>query len=111
VLHGAEALQGGPHLGDRRRPLPDGHVDADQVLALLVDDGVQRDGGLPGLAVADDQLALTPADGMMASMALIPVSTGVLTGCRVMTPGATFSTGLVSVVAIGPPSSMGWPGH
>jgi len=26
-----------------------------------------------------------------------------------MTPGATFSTGLVSVVAIGPPSSMGWP--
>src|SRR3546814_19202226 len=29
---------------------------------LLVDDGVDRDGGLAGLAVADDQLALAPAD-------------------------------------------------
>src|SRR5439155_7377707 len=37
-------------------------VDADQVLALLVDDRVDRDRGLPGLAVADDQLALPAAD-------------------------------------------------
>src|SRR5690606_7145477 len=29
---------------------------------LLVQDGVDRDGGLAGLAVADDQLALTAAD-------------------------------------------------
>ena len=30
---------------------------------LLVDEGVDRDGGLAGLAVADDQLALAAADG------------------------------------------------
>ena len=32
-------------------------------MALLVDDGVDGDGGLAGLAVADDQLALAAADG------------------------------------------------
>src|SRR5215467_14054512 len=42
--------------------LADGHVDADEVLALLVDDRIERDGGLAGLAVADDQLALAAAD-------------------------------------------------
>src|SRR5258708_2981702 len=43
--------------------LPNGDVDADEVLALLVDDGVEGQGGLAGLAVADDQLALAAADG------------------------------------------------
>jgi len=33
------------------------------VLPLLVHDRVERDGGLPDLAVADDELALTPPDG------------------------------------------------
>ena len=33
------------------------------VLALLVDDRVDGDGGLAGLAVADDELALAAADG------------------------------------------------
>ena len=42
--------------------LADGDVDADDALALLVDDRVERDGGLAGLAVADDQLALAAAD-------------------------------------------------
>ena len=32
------------------------------LIALLVEDGVDRDGGLAGLAVADDQLALAAAD-------------------------------------------------
>jgi hypothetical protein len=32
-------------------------------LALLVDDRVERHGGLAGLTVADDQLALAAADG------------------------------------------------
>ena len=41
---------------------PDGHVDALHAEALLVDDRVDGDGGLAGLAVADDELALTPAD-------------------------------------------------
>src|SRR3546814_17956316 len=30
---------------------------------LLVDEGVDRDGGLAGLAIADDQFALAAADG------------------------------------------------
>ena len=51
------------HLGHGGRLLADGHVDADDVLALLVDDGVDGDGGLAGLAVADDELALAAADG------------------------------------------------
>ena len=43
--------------------MPDGHVNAKNVLALLVDDGVGGDDRLTGLAVADDQFALAPADG------------------------------------------------
>ena len=43
--------------------LADGNVNADDVLALLVDDGIGRDGGLAGLAVTDDQLTLAAADG------------------------------------------------
>lgn len=47
--------------------MPDGHVDAVELLlllsgvveALLVDDGVDGDGGLAGLTIADDQLTLT----------------------------------------------------
>src|SRR5437763_14808478 len=46
-----------------RTLLPDGAVDADQVVLRGVDDGVERDGGLAGLAVADEQLALAAADG------------------------------------------------
>ena len=45
-----------------RHPLADRDVDADQVLVLVVDDRVDRDRGLSGLAVADDQLALAAAD-------------------------------------------------
>ena len=53
-------------LGDLRHGaglLADGHVDADHILPLLVQDGVDGDSGLAGLAVADDQLTLAPADG------------------------------------------------
>ena len=42
--------------------LADGNVDADNILALLVDDSVERDRGLTGLAVADDKLTLAAAD-------------------------------------------------
>ena len=63
VVHGAVLFQRLHHLGNGRALLPDRHIDADQVLALVVDDGVERDGGLAGLAVADDQLALAAADG------------------------------------------------
>ena len=63
VLHRAVLLQRLHQAGDRGRLLADGDVDADHVLALLVDDGINRNGRLAGLAVADDQLALTAADG------------------------------------------------
>ena len=43
--------------------MSDGHIDADDVLALLVDNGVNGDGGLACLSVADDQLTLAPANG------------------------------------------------
>ena len=63
VVHGPEVLERLHHLGHRRPLLADGDVDADDVLALLVDDRVEGDRGLAGLAVADDQLALAAADG------------------------------------------------
>ncbi len=47
--------------------------------------------------------------GIMASMALRPVAMGSRTGWRSMMPGARRSTGSVSVVAMGPLSSMGMP--
>jgi len=39
---------------------------ADEVLILIIDDGVEGDGRLAGLSVADDELALAPADGRHA---------------------------------------------
>src|SRR5206468_1464294 len=42
--------------------LPDRDVDADHVLAALVEDRVDADRGLARRPVADDQLALAPAD-------------------------------------------------
>ena len=62
VFHGAGVFQRLDHLGDGGALLADGDIDADHVAALLIDDGVERDGGLAGLAVADDQLALAAAD-------------------------------------------------
>ena len=63
VVHGAVVRQRLHHLGNRRALLADRHIDADQVFAFIVDDGVERDGRLAGLAVADDQLALSAANG------------------------------------------------
>jgi hypothetical protein len=87
-------------LRDGRALLADGDVDAVELLAfvgagvdgLLVDEGVDGDGGLAGLAVADDQLALAAADGNSASIALRPVCTGSCTDLRGMMPGALTST-------------------
>ena len=47
--------------------------------------------------------------GIMESIALIPVCNGSLTGCLSQMPGAGDSTGLYSVVSIGPAPSIGWP--
>ena len=49
------------HVYHRRGLLPDRNVNADQVLALLVDDRIDGHRGLAGLAVADDQFALAAA--------------------------------------------------
>src|SRR5690606_13939743 len=62
VLHGAGFFEGADNLGDLTGLLADGDVDADEVAALLVDDGVERDGALTGGAVADDELALAASD-------------------------------------------------
>src|SRR5580658_831878 len=62
VVHRAGFGQNFDDLCNRRTLLADRAVDADQVDALLVDDGVEDDRGFAGLPVADDQLALAAAD-------------------------------------------------
>ena len=90
--------------------LPDGDVEAVNALALLVDDRVDGDGGLARLAVADDELALARGRwGPCASMALMPVCSGSLTGWRARMPGALISTRRRCGVSIGPLPSMGCP--
>jgi len=67
VLHGIVLLEGLHELSDCRTLLTNGNVDTVQLLVLfltivpplLVEDGVDSDGGLSGLTVTDDQLTLT----------------------------------------------------
>ena len=47
--------------------------------------------------------------GTILSTALSPICTGSSTGFLVITPGATFSTGEVNLVLIGPLPSIGFP--
>lgn len=71
VLHGVVLLKGLDELSDGGALLADGDVDAVELLglvvagvpALLVQDGVESDGGLAGLTIADNQLTLATADG------------------------------------------------
>ena len=77
--------------------LPDGAVDADhlreaQVPAPLVDDRVDDQRGFPGIAVTDEELALSPADRRERVHDLQPVFRGVSTGARFVTPGAILSS-------------------
>src|SRR5271163_3357635 len=70
VVHRAALLQDAAHAGDGGAFLPNGYIYAPHlllgILSLpvlpLVEDGVDTDRGLAGLAVADDQLALATAD-------------------------------------------------
>jgi hypothetical protein len=62
VVHRARVSERFHHLCDRRALLPDAAVNANNVAAFLIDDGVENDGGLAGLAVADDQFALPAAN-------------------------------------------------
>ena len=43
--------------------LADGNINAEHILPLLGENGVDGDGSLAGLAVADDELTLTAANG------------------------------------------------
>ena len=66
IVHGALRTQGLDNIGDRGSFLAHGYVDAVDGIALqvvlpLVDDGVNGYGGFAGLAVADNQLALSAA--------------------------------------------------
>src|SRR5581483_644866 len=54
------------HLHDLRNGrsfLPDGAIDTDEIVALVIDDGIEGHSGLACLAVADDKFALAPTDG------------------------------------------------
>ena len=70
IIERAVLLQHLDELRDRRALLPDRDVDAIELDLLvaggverfLVEDRIERDRGLAGLAVADDQLALAAAD-------------------------------------------------
>jgi hypothetical protein len=57
------AAQRRDELGDRGAALPDRAVHAQHAGVGLVEDRVQGDGRLAGLAIAEDELALTPTDG------------------------------------------------
>src|SRR5690606_36431521 len=69
--HRSGILERALHGSNRGALLADGAVDAANLLVdgarlpvgLLVDDGVDGEGRLAGLAVADDELALSTADG------------------------------------------------
>ena len=63
VFHRAVLFQNVDHLGHLALFLADGDVNADQVAALLVNDGIQGYGGFACGPVADYQLPLTAADG------------------------------------------------
>ena len=55
VVHGALVGEGFDFLRYCRTLLADGTVDADHIAAALVQNGIENDGGLSRLAVADDQ--------------------------------------------------------
>lgn len=65
VVHGLLLVELSDELGDGGTLLSDTNVDAGEGLSLglLVDDGVDGDGGLSGLTVTDDELTLSTADG------------------------------------------------
>src|SRR6185312_6282829 len=62
MLEGVVLFQLAHHVGDGRLLLTDRDVNAFHPRGLLVDDGVDGERSLAGLAVADDELALAAAD-------------------------------------------------
>src|ERR1022692_515379 len=62
VFHRAVFVQRLDQLGNSRTLLTNRDIDTLNALAFLIDDGVDRDCGLAGLAIADDQLTLSAAN-------------------------------------------------
>ena len=62
ILHCAVVFQSLDDLGDGGTLLADGDVNTNNAIAFLVDNGVERDGSLAGLAIANNQFALATAD-------------------------------------------------
>ena len=63
VFHRAFLAKVGHGLGHGGSALADGAIDAEDILAALVENGVDGDGGFARLPVAQDQLALAAPDG------------------------------------------------
>ena len=74
---------------------------------LLVENGVEQNGGLAGLTVTNDQFALATANRDQASTALRPVAMGSCTDLRGIMPGALTSTRWRCFALIGPLPSIG----
>src|SRR5208282_4644746 len=72
----------------RRALLADGVIDTNKIVALAVDDGVESNGGLAGLAVANDQLALSAPDGNHGVNGLQPSSHGLAHGLAIDDAGS-----------------------
>ena len=93
VVHRAVLAQLGDDLGDGRGALADGAVDAHDILAALVENGVERDGCLARAPVAENQLPLSATDWNQRVDDFEPVCSGAVTGARSMIAGAGRSMG------------------
>ena len=62
VIHGSELLQRLNNVGHRRCLLANGYINAVNTLAFLVNDGINGNGCLTGLTVADNKLTLSPSN-------------------------------------------------
>jgi len=71
IFEGSEIVENLDEIGDGGTFLADGDVDAVELFILvagfevflLIEDGVDGDGGLTGLTITDDQFSLASADG------------------------------------------------
>ena len=79
MLHCTITFKDTDRAGNRRFLLADRHIYTDQVFAFLIDDRINGDGRLAGLPVTDDQLRWPRPTGIIASIDLMPVWTGVST--------------------------------
>jgi hypothetical protein len=109
VLERTVLAQGLDGLGDRRALLADGDVDALHAEAALVDDRVDGDGGLAGLAVADDQLALATADRGHRVDRLDAGLQRLVHGLATHDAGRLDLDAAVDATEMSPLPSIGWP--